>query len=186
MVISVWESRTCFPIFRHQDLLLELSRQYHSCKNAEENAARGKKLKTQTGKVLIGNTLAGSSIDLGGKTSDAAMYKSRTEAAEALGRLTYYGDEKRRILSIVTYLFPYRVLMEYFACAKATVTAARVHAKLFGCGGVPPTSVKFTRQKVSGDVLDSFSEFIHGDGISRASSCRSVLVNKVETPIRYW
>ena len=31
-------------------------------------------------------------------------------------------------------------------CSKSTVAAARVHAILFGRGGVPPASVKFSRR----------------------------------------
>lgn len=39
---------------------------------------------------------------------------------------------------------------------------------------------------MSPDVLQELSEFFERDSVSRPSSCRSVVVNGEETPIRYW
>lgn len=73
-----------------------------------------------------------------------------------------------------------------FQCSKSTVAAARVHAILFGRGGVPPASVKFSRRCVSQEVLDQLAEFLLRDDVSRPSSCRSVVVEGEECPVRYW
>ena len=73
-----------------------------------------------------------------------------------------------------------------FKCSNGTVTAARVHHILFGRGGVPPTSLKFTRQCVSQETLDQLTDFLLRDDISRPSSCRSVVLNGEESPVHYW
>ena len=96
------------------------------------------------------------------------------------------GDERRRLLSIVAWDFSQSVLQSYFHCSKSTITAARVHATLFGRGGVPQDGLRFTRQAVSPEVIQEFQEFLHQDDISRPSSCRSVLVDGKETGVRYW
>ena len=82
--------------------------------------------------------------------------------------------------------FPYSTLQRYFQCSSKTVTAARVHCILFGRGGVPSDKFKFTRQCVSPQVLEELSGFLYRDDVSRASSCRSILVGGEETAIRYW
>ena len=66
------------------------------------------------------------------------------------------------------------------------MTAAHVQRILFGRGGVPPESLKFSRLCVSQDTLDQLSEFLLRDDISRPSSCRSVVIDGEETPVRYW
>ena len=66
------------------------------------------------------------------------------------------------------------------------VTAARVHAILFGRGGVPPASIKFSCQYVSQEVLDQLGDCLLRDDVSRPSSCRSVLIEGKECPVRYW
>lgn len=68
----------------------------------------------------------------------------------------------------------------------STITVARVHAILFGRGGVPRDDLSFTRQAVSPEVVQEFQDFISQDDISRPSSCRSVLVQGKETGVRYW
>ena len=108
----------------------------------------------------------------------AEIFSSRVDAAKQLGRLRCYADEKRRLLSIVA--------MKYFQCSSKTVTAAKVHCILFGRGGVPVEKFKFTHQCVSRQVLEELTEFLHRDDVSRASSCRSVLVDGEETAVRYW
>ena len=67
-----------------------------------------------------------------------------------------------------------------------TVTAARVHSMLFGRGGTPSSKFKFKRQCVSPSVLEEPSEFFMRDNVSRPSSCRSIVVNGQESPVRYW
>ena len=80
------------------------------------------------------------------------------------------GDELRRLLSILAWDFSQSVLQSYFLCSKSTITAARVHATLFGRGGVPHDGLWFTRQAVSPEIIQ---EFLHQDDMSRSLSCRS-------------
>ena len=137
------------------------------------------------GKIAIGNSLKDSKLTpTGEKTPE--HFKSRTEADSSVGRLTSQADERRRLLSIVAMDYPYRFLQEVFGCSSKTVTAAKVHSILFGHGGTPPSKFKFKRQRVSPEVLKELSEFFERDSVSRPSSCRSVVMDGEETPIRYW
>jgi len=77
-------------------------------------------------------------------------------------------------------------LQDYFPGLKSTITAARVHAILFGRGGVPRDGLSFTKQAVSPEVIQEFQSFITQDDISTPSSRRSVLVDGKETGVRYW
>ena len=100
--------------------------------------------------------------------------------------MTYFADERRGLLSIVAMNYPYRFLQEQFGCSPNTVTAARVHSILFGRGGTPPPKFQFRRQCVSPSVLEELSDFFMRDDVSRPSSCRSIVVDGEETPVRYW
>ena len=111
---------------------------------------------------------------------------SRVETAKKICRLRHYGDKKRRLLSIVACDYTFSFLQNLFQCSPNTITAARVHCILFGSGGVPPSDLKFTRQRVSPQILQQLTEFLTRDDIARASSCRGVLVNGKETSVRYW
>ena len=51
---------------------------------------------------------------------------------------------------------------------------------------VPPASLKFSRQYVSQEVLDQLGDFLSRDDVSRPSSCRSVVIEGKECPVRYW
>ena len=57
---------------------------------------------------------------------------------------------------------------------------------LFGRGGTPSSKFKFQRQCVSPAVLEELSEFFLRDDVSRPSSCRGIIVDGQETPVRYW
>ena len=46
--------------------------------------------------------------------------------------------------------------------------------------------MKFSRQCISHEIVHEMFEFLNRDDISRASSCRSVMVDGKETPVRYW
>ena len=162
--------------------LSRLAAEYKRCKDKDINKEIRKNAAKQNQRVLIGDTLKKSRISFSGKTSE--MFSSRIDAAKQLGRLRSYADEKRRLLSIVAMDYSYSVLQRYFQCSSKTVTAARVHCILFGRGGVP--AEKFTRQCVSAKVLEELTEFLYRDNVSRASSCRSVLVQGEETVVRYW
>lgn len=159
--------------------LSRLAAEYKACKDKEANKAIRKNATSQKQKVLIGDTLRKSRISLNGNTPE--IFSSRVDAAKQLGRLRCYADEKRRLLSIVAMDYPYSVLQKYFQCSSKTVTAAKVHCILFGRGGVPVEKFKFTHQCVSPQVLEELTEFLHRDDVSRASSCRSVLVDGEET-----
>lgn len=164
--------------------LRKLAADYRSCKDKAENKAIRLNCAKQKQRVLIGSSLKGSKISFSGVTSD--IFKSRVEAAQDLGRIRSYPDEKRRLLSIVAMDFSYSTLQRYFHCSSKTITAARVHCILFGRGGVPSDNYKFTRQCVSAEVLEELTGFLYRDDVSRASSCRSVLVGGEETAVRYW
>ena len=164
--------------------LSRLAAEYKRCKDKDINKEIRKNAAKQNQRVLIGDTLKKSRISFSGKTSE--MFSSRIDAAKQLGRLRSYADEKRRLLSIVAMHYSYSVLQRYFQCSSKTVTAARVHCILFGHGGVPAEKFKFTRQCVSAEVLEELTEFLYRDNVSRASSCRSILVQGEETAVRYW
>ena len=133
-------------------------------------------------KLLIGRSMK----DLEVSWLEVQEKKSRTEVAKATGRVSKHGDERRRLLSIVAWTFSQSVLQSYFSCSKSTITAARVHAILFGRGGVPQDELHFTRQAVSPEVIHELEEFLHQVEKSRPSSCRSVLVDGKETGVRNW
>ena len=114
------------------------------------------------------------------------MFSNRVTAATSLGRIRRYGDERRRLLSIVAMEYPYWFLQQSFGCSPNTITAAKVHRILFGRGGVPPANLKFQRQRVNPCILEELSDFFDSDDVSRASSCRSVVIDGEETPVRYW
>ena len=99
-----------------------LSEVYKACKDKQVTKKISQNAKKQKEKFLIGNTQ--SRLTLEGKILDNV--KSRTDAARKIGRVRNYGDEKRRLLSIVATDFPYRTLQELFGCSPNTVTAARV------------------------------------------------------------
>ena len=165
-------------------LLLSIVKEYKECKSRETNCQIRKQGKKLTQAINISGTKSSSSIAFQGSTPDC--FKSRTEAARSMGRVVCYSAERRRLLSIVAWEYSQSYLTELFQCSKNTVTAARVHSILFGRGGVPPASLKFSRQCVSQDVLDQLADFLIRDDVSRPSSCRSVVVEGEECPVRYW
>ena len=164
--------------------LSSLVNEYQECKRKESNRFIQKQAQKLQHAIKISGTKSNSHIAFQGVTPEA--FKTRIDAANSLGRLTTYSAERRRLLSIVAADYPQTYLTEIFKCSKSTVTAARVHRILFGRGGVPPQSLKFTRQCVSQDTLDQLAEFLLRDDISRPSSCRSVVIDGEEAPLRYW
>ena len=137
--------------------------------------------------MLIGDSLKKKKrrISLSGKTPE--MFSSRVDAAKQLGRLRSHSDEKRRLLSIIVALdYSYAIFQRYFQCSSKAMISARVHCILFGRGGVPADKFKFTRQCVRSEVLEELTKILYRDDVSRASSCRSVLVQGEETAVRCW
>lgn len=92
--------------------LSKLAADYRSCKDRAENKAICLNSAKQKQRILIGGSLKGSKISFSGMTSD--IFKSRVEAAQDLGRIRSYPDDKRRLLSIVAMGFPYSTLQRYF------------------------------------------------------------------------
>ena len=161
-----------------------LVRDYNLTKDKElAKEMRGRKRALKV-KIKIGDSLKSSSIPT--VHPDEAIQKNRVEAAQAVQRVQSYPDERRRLLSIVANEFPYEYLQKKFGCSPNTITAAKVHVILFGRGGVPPADLKFTRQRVSQEVLETLTDFFNRGDISRPSSCRSVLVDGEETAVHYW
>ena len=163
--------------------LSSLVKEYQECKKKETNSLIWKKVQKLQQAIKISGTMSNSHSAFQCKT--AQSFRSRTDAANSLGRLTTYSAERRRLLSIVAAEYPQTFLTEMFKCSKSTVTAARVHCILFGRGGVPPSSLKFPRQYISQDTLDQLADFLLRDNISRPSSCRSIMVDGEESPARY-
>lgn len=172
------------PTIHANEFLQVLAREYKDCKDKESRKQVQENSKGQKQKLLIGNTKANSKIAMFGDTP--LDVSSRVEAAKKIGRICHYGEEKRRLLSIVASDYLYSLLQNLFQCSPNTITAARVHSILFGRGGVPPSNFKFKRQRVSPEVLEELTEFLNRDDIARASSCRGVLVDGNETAVRYW
>lgn len=162
-------------------ILRALSKDYSSCKDKERSKVIRERAANIEEKILIGNSYKGSR-----NLVNSDRQADRVKAASELGQIRMYGDERRRILSMVASEFSYSKLKEYFKCSNNTITAARVHATLFGRGGVASEGIKFTCQVLSNEVLEEFLGFLTRDDISRASSIRSVLVDGKETPVRYW
>jgi len=157
--------------------LKSLAKDYIAAKDKESSKIIRAQCAKVANKLLIGDSLKKSNLHVSG----VGQGKNRIETAQAIGRLSKSGDERRRLLSIVARDFSMSDLQDYFPCSKSTITAARVHAILFGRGGVPRDGLSFTRQAVSPEVIQEFQNFITQDDISRPSSCRSVLVDGKET-----
>ena len=143
------------------------------------------KAAAQKANILIGSTLKDCRVILSGDETPEE-FKNQVAAANLVGRMTCFANERRRLLSIVAMDYPYRFLQEQFACSPNTVTAPRVHSILLSCGGTPPPKFKFRHQCVSPSVLEELSDFFIRDDVSRPSSCRSIVVDGEETPVRYW
>ena len=144
-----------------------LAQEYKSCKDKELAKQRRDNSRKQKNKFMIGNSMAQSRLTLAGKMLDSV--KSRTKAAKVIGRVRH-GDEKRRLLLIVAGNYPSLTLQQVFGCSPNTVTAARVHCFFSGRGGVPPPELKFSRQRVSPQVIEELTEFLNRDTVACASS----------------
>lgn len=160
-------------------ILKLLAKDYIAAKDKESSKlirAQGAKV---ANKVIIGDNMNTSNLIVSG----VRQGKNRTETAKAIGRLSKFRDERRRLLSIVALDVSMSELQEYFPCSKSTITAARVRAIFFGRSGVPRDGLSFTRQSVSPEIIQEFQNFITQDDISRPSSCRSLLVDGKETGV---
>lgn len=180
-----WVSAFGVSSTENNPILESLKKDYKECMSKEKAHEVRKKTAAQKAKLLIGSSLKDSKLTLSGDKTPQE-FKNRIVAAESVGRMTYFADERRRLLSIVAMDYTYRFLQEQFGCSPCIVTAVRVHAILFGRGGTPPSKCKFQRQCVSPAVLEELSEYFMRDDVSRPSSCRSILVDGQETPVRYW
>ena len=136
--------------------LESLIKDYKECMSKEEACEVWKKTAAQKAKLLIGSSLKDSKLTLSGDQTPQ-QFKNRIVAAESVRRMTYFADERRRLLSIVAVDYTYRFLQEQFGYSPCTVTAARVHAILFGRGGTSPSNCKFQQQCVSPTVLEELS-----------------------------
>ena len=87
------------PKSHANEFLQALAKEYKSCKDKEARKQAKENSKGQKQKLLISNTKAKSKIAMFRDTP--LDVSSRVEAAEKIGRICQYGDEKRRLLSIV-------------------------------------------------------------------------------------
>lgn len=85
-----------------QDIYLMqcLIKEYQACMDKEKKQEVKRRSLKQTSKVCIGNSLNDSRVTLTGEKTPE-HFKDRVTAANSIGRLTCYADERRRILSIV-------------------------------------------------------------------------------------
>lgn len=127
--------------------LRSLAKDYMESKDQETSKLIHAQRAKVSRKLLIGRSMKESKLEVNGENIQGK--KSRTEMAKVIGRVSKCSDERRRLLSIVAWDFSQSVLQSNFHCSKSTITAARVHAILFGRGGVPQDGLKFTRQAES-------------------------------------
>ena len=118
-------------------ILESLIKDYKECMSKEKTSEVRKMAEAQKTKLFICCTLTLT----GDKTPQT--FRSRVVAADSVGKITCYADERRRLLSNVAMDYPYRFLQERFGCSLNTVTAGKVQAILFGRGGTPPPKFKF-------------------------------------------
>ena len=133
-------------------------------------------------KLLIGSSLKDGKLTFSGDKTPQE-FKNRIVAAESVGRMTYFADERRRLLSIVAMDYTYWFLQEQFGCSPCTVTTARVHAILFGHGGTLPSKCKFQRQCVSPAVLEELLEFFMRDQDLHPAGASLLMVKKLQSGI---
>jgi len=116
-----------------------LSQEYKACKDKQVTKKINQNAKKQKEKFLIGNTKSQSRLTLEGKMLDNV--KSRTDAARKIGQVRHYGDEKRRLLSIVATDFPHRTLQQLFGCSpnshrcQSSLETLSKHLRQLGGGG---------------------------------------------------
>lgn len=98
-------------------LLNSLAKDYIAAKDKEKSRlirARGAKISS---KLLIGDSMKRSKLNVSG----VEQGRNRTETARAIGRVSKFGDERRRLLSIVAQDFTISELQTYFPCSKSTI-----------------------------------------------------------------
>lgn len=96
-------------------ILQSLITDYKESLSKEKAQEVRKKVAAQKAKILIGSSLKDSRVTLSGDKTPGE-FKSRVIAANSVGRVTYYADERRRLLSIVAMDYPYRFLQGQFGC----------------------------------------------------------------------
>ena len=110
------------PLSHANEFLHALAKEFKSCKDKEARKQAKENSKGQKQKLLIGNTKDRSKIAMFGNTPLDVI--SQVEAAKKIGRIRHYGDEKRRLLSIVACDYTYSFLQNLFQCSPNTITAA--------------------------------------------------------------
>ena len=102
-------------------ILESLIKDYKESMSKEKTSEVRKRVAAQKAKLFIGSTLKDSRLTLTGDKT-AQTFRSRVVAADSVGTITCYADERRRLLSIVAMDYPYRFLQERFGCSPNTVT----------------------------------------------------------------
>lgn len=95
--------------------LVSLVKEYQESAVIEKNQEKRNRMAKSKGKISIGNSLKDSRITTTGEKTPE-HFKSRTDLANSVGRLTSQADERRHLLSIVAMDYPYRFLQEVFGC----------------------------------------------------------------------
>ena len=73
-----------------------LVKEYRACMDKEQKREARRSFK-QTGKICFGNSLKDSRVTLTGEKTPE-LFKDRASAANSIGRLTCYADERRRLV----------------------------------------------------------------------------------------
>ena len=98
-------------------ILESLIKDYNEFMSKEKAQEVKKRAAAQKAKLFIGSSLKDSRLTLSGDKTPQE-FKNRVVAAGSVGRITFYADERRRLLSIVAMDYPYRFLQEQFGCSE--------------------------------------------------------------------
>ena len=115
-------------------LLKSLAKDYIAAKDKDGSRlirAQGAKV---TSKLLIGDSMKGSNLNVRG----VGQGRNRVETARAIGQVSKFGDERRRLLSIVAQDFSMSEIQTYFPCSKSTITASKSACHTFWKRWCPP------------------------------------------------
>ena len=106
-----WVSAFGVSSLENNPLLESLVKDYKECMSKEKAREIRKKTAAQKAKLLIGSSLKDSKLTLSGDKTPQE-FKKRIVAAESIGRMTYFADECRRLLSVVAMDYTYWFLQE--------------------------------------------------------------------------
>lgn len=93
-------------------LLRSLAKDYIAAKDKDSSRLIRRQGAKVTSKLLIGDSLKGSNLNVSG----VGQGRNRVETARAIGRVSKFGDERRRLLSIVAQDFSMSEIQKHKQC----------------------------------------------------------------------